>query len=222
MVTGSCQRGEVDRFDAGPQPAGRPPAPGRLGYVQAFLNSFWDLERHGAERWTTPAAYDAWLGERGFAPIASAADLQRALAVREALRALCLANHATAERPEPEPEAGVGAWRRGVLRPEEALAVLGHEGAAIAPGAALAPRLTAHGDRLEPAGDGPDAAVGLALAVVLAARADGSWGRLKACPHAHCGWAFHDASRNRSAQWCSMRLCGNRAKGAAFRRRTPR
>jgi predicted RNA-binding Zn ribbon-like protein len=27
-----------------------------------------------------------------------------------------------------------------------------------------------------------------------------------------CGWLFHDTSRNRTRQWCSMRGCGNRAK----------
>ena len=82
---------------------------------------------------------------------------------------------------------------------------------------ALAPSLRT--GALEPAGDGPDAACALALAIVFAARADGSFARLKACPHAHCGWAFYDGSRNRSGQWCSMRICGNRTKGEAFRRR---
>ena len=39
IMSGYCQSADVDRFDAGPQPAGRPPAPGRLAYVQAFLNT---------------------------------------------------------------------------------------------------------------------------------------------------------------------------------------
>ena len=55
----------MDRFDAGPQPAGRPPAPGRLGYVQAFLNTFWDLGGDGDEVWSSQAAYGAWLADRG-------------------------------------------------------------------------------------------------------------------------------------------------------------
>jgi len=202
----------VDRFDPGRQPAGRPPAPGRLGYVQAYLNTFWDLERGGVERWSTPAAFGAWLARRGFGGEASGSDLERALDVREALRALCLANHG-----DPlEPAEG---WRATALAAPAALAALDRAAVAIAPGAALAPRLGADGDGLEPAGDGPDAAVGLALGIVLAARADGSWSRMKACPHGQCGWVFFDASRNRSSQWCSMRLCGNRTKGAAFRRR---
>ena len=190
----------VDRFDAGTQPAGRPPAPGRLAFVQAFLNTFWDLDGDGSETWSTPGAYGAWLRARGFGGgAASAGDLDRALELREALRALCRANHDDGDAPA-------------------ALAVLDGIARAVAPAAALAPSLRT--GALEPAGDGPDAACALALGIVFAARADGTFARLKACPHAHCGWAFYDASRNRSGQWCSMRICGNRTKGEAFRRRS--
>jgi predicted RNA-binding Zn ribbon-like protein len=189
----------VDRFDAGPQPAGRPPAPGRLAYAQAFLNTFWDLGRDGGgELWPSPAAYGAWLHARRFAGPVSAAALDRAIELREALRALCLANHDGSDAPR-------------------ALAALDRVAREVAPAAALAPSLRT--GTLEPEGDGPDAACALALAIVFAARADGSFARLKACPHAHCGWAFYDGSRNRSGQWCSMRICGNRTKGEAFRRR---
>lgn len=69
------------------------------------------------------------------------------------------------------------------------------------------------------AGDGPDAALALVLGVVAEAQADGRWSRVKACPGPHCGWLFYDASRNRSRQWCSMEICGNRVKGREFRAR---
>ena len=49
----------MDRFDPGRQPAGRAPAPGRLGLVQAFLNSFWDLDAHGAEVWAVAFVPDS-------------------------------------------------------------------------------------------------------------------------------------------------------------------
>ena len=193
----------VDRFDAGRQPAGRAPAPGRLGLVQAFLNSFWDLDAGGVDRWTDPSAYAAWLRERGFEETGNvtAADLARAIELREALRALALANHDDAAAPEVE-------------------ATLDHIARDVAPGAGLTPRFGAHTPGLDVAGDGPDAALALVLGVVFAARLDGTWPRLKACPHAHCGWAFYDRSRNRSSQWCSMRICGNRTKGARHRERT--
>ena len=41
---------------------------------------------------------------------------------------------------------------------------------------------------------------------------DGTFARLKACREHTCEWAFYDHSRNRSATWCSMEVCGNRAK----------
>jgi predicted RNA-binding Zn ribbon-like protein len=192
----------VDRFDPGPQPAGRAPAPGRLGLVQAFLNSFWDLDAHGAERWARPADYGAWLHERGLAPRGAAGpdDLVRALALREALRALTLANH-----------------DRTPARAAEA--VLDRIAAEVAPAAGLTPRFGAGPPQLDVAAHGPDAALALVLGIVFTARADGTWARLKACPHARCGWAFYDRSRNRSSQWCSMRICGNRTKGARHRAR---
>src|SRR4051812_18164976 len=193
----------VDRFDAGRQPAGRAPAPGRLALVQAFLNTFWDLDAHGAERWADPAAYGRWLAERGFAggPV-TREDLARAMETREALRALALANHD--EVPAREAEA-----------------VLDRVAAEVARLAGLTPRFGGgDGDCLDVAADGPDAALALVLGAVFAARAHGTWRRFKACPHAHCGWAFYDLSRNRSSQWCSMRICGNRTKGARHRQRT--
>ena len=166
--------------------------------MQAFLNTFWDLDRHGREVWISTEAYAAWLAERGFNGPVGEADRARAIELREALRALCLANHDGAAPPS-------------------ALATLDRVAHAVAPGAALVPSLD--DGSLEPAGDGPDAACALVLGIVLTARMDGTFGRLKACPHAECGWVFYDTSRNRSAQWCSMRICGNRTKGATFRRR---
>ena len=51
------------------------------------------------------------------------------------------------------------------------------------------------------------------------AQAAGTWRRLKSCPGDHCGWLFYDGSRNASSRWCSMSICGNRRKTAAYRRR---
>ena len=118
--------------------------------------------------------------------------------MREGLRALFLAHN------------GAGRWPRRAP-PRRA--------AAPAP---LTPRLGALA--LEPAGDAAADAIALALGVVVLAARRRVAGRLKACPHEHCGWVFHDGSRNRSGQWCSMRVCGNRTKGASprFRRRVAR
>jgi predicted RNA-binding Zn ribbon-like protein len=48
---------------------------------------------------------------------------------------------------------------------------------------------------------------------------EGTWSRLKACLADTCQWAFYDQSKNRSAHWCSMAVCGNRAKARAYRNR---
>ncbi|MFE9333811.1 CGNR zinc finger domain-containing protein [Streptomyces sp. NPDC006925] len=40
----------------------------------------------------------------------------------------------------------------------------------------------------------------------------GEAARLKRCSEHTCAWVFWDASKNRSRRWCSMRVCGNRAK----------
>jgi predicted RNA-binding Zn ribbon-like protein len=197
-VTGYRQAVTVDRFDPGLQPSGRPPAPGRLGLVQAFLNTFWDLGGDGAEVWSSPEAYARWLGGRGFSGPVSRVDLDGAILVREALRSLALANHDDAAAPAAEE-------------------VLDRVALEVAPRAGLVPRFCAGGDRLDVAAGGPDAALALVLGIVFGARANGSWRRMKACPHAHCGWVFYDRSRNRSSQWCSMRICGNRTKAARHR-----
>ena len=65
-----------------------------------------------------------------------------------------------------------------------------------------------------------------AAAAVLAAAARlaeaGRWSRIKLCASDTCRWAFVDESRNRSRTWCSMDVCGNRAKARSFRSRARR
>lgn len=58
-----------------------------------------------------------------------------------------------------------------------------------------------------------------ALAEAIALRATGEWTRLKTCALDSCRYVFYDESRNRSGRWCSMQVCGNRAKTAAYRAR---
>jgi predicted RNA-binding Zn ribbon-like protein len=42
---------------------------------------------------------------------------------------------------------------------------------------------------------------------------------VKACEGAHCTLLFADHTRGRSRRWCSMAICGNRAKVTAHRDR---
>jgi predicted RNA-binding Zn ribbon-like protein len=60
-----------------------------------------------------------------------------------------------------------------------------------------------------------DAAVDLLTSADLA--------RLRQCAGNNCTWMFLDGSKNRSRRWCSMDVCGNRAKSQRHyaRLRTP-
>ena len=60
-------------------------------------------------------------------------------------------------------------------------------------------------------------ALGRIVAAAVTAMLDGTWPRLKVCRN--CDWSFYDYSKNRSASWCSMQICGNRLKTRAYRRR---
>jgi predicted RNA-binding Zn ribbon-like protein len=187
-------------YDAGPQSGDRRPAPGRLGLVQAFVNSHFSLGAdRGGDRFADPDGLAGWLAERGLAPGRVGPDeLARAVAVREGLRAQ-LARH------------------NGGDSAPEALARL----RAAVDGVPAAWRVDAAGAVVAvPAGTGVPAALGLVLSTVHEARADGTWPRLKACPGRHCGWAFYDHSRNAGSTWCSMQVCGGREKARAYRRRS--
>jgi hypothetical protein len=44
--------------------------------------------------------------------------------------------------------------------------------------------------------------------------------RIRRCAHPACVLWFHDTSRNGTRRWCSMEVCGNRAKAGRYYRRT--
>ena len=177
-------------------------APGRLEAVRLFVNSV-ELEEQ-TEELDSPEALAAWLDGHDLGPVrggATAADLDRAIALREALRELLLAQHGDhVADPAAAPTVEATA-RRARLEVR-----FGPDGTA----------------ELAPAGDGVDAALGRLLAIVADAQAEGTWSRMKACPWETCRWAFYDRSKNRSGVWCSMAVCGNRAKARAYRDRQAR
>jgi predicted RNA-binding Zn ribbon-like protein len=49
--------------------------------------------------------------------------------------------------------------------------------------------------------------------------AEGSRASLRLCANPHCGLFFYDTSRTHRRRWCSMAVCGNRNKVAAFARK---
>jgi predicted RNA-binding Zn ribbon-like protein len=176
-------------------------APGPLETVRRFVNTV-DLEAPEQDELSSPDALGAWLAGHGLAgdepPQAAAADLRRAIELREGLRGLLLAHHGDHD-VDPDAVAAVDAAAR------RARLQLSFASGGVA--------------RVAPAAGGVDGALGRLLGIVADAQADGTWERLKACPWSTCQYAFYDHSRNRSGVWCNMAVCGNRAKAQAFRAR---
>jgi len=182
------------------QPGGRPPAPGSLALVQAFINSHYDLEfDHGADLFDSPTRLRAWLASRRLIDARAQVtddDLLRAVAVREGLRELARCSD------------------NGDVAP--ALSLLNE----AAEGTAVEMRFGDRGPRfVARAGGGVNSAVGLILGLTTQAMLEGSWTRLKICPGDDCGWAFFDHSRNQTGRWCSMSVCGGRAKARSHYQR---
>jgi predicted RNA-binding Zn ribbon-like protein len=162
-------------------------APGELEFVRRFCNSV--NRENGAERFATSVALDRWLIGEGADPLhASRAGLVRVIALREALHDLVVANAAAADDPV--------AWR--------ALSEAAGDLSFRVVVERDEPRLQVRGSALD-------------VTAVMAARADGSWARLKACRNCH--WVVFDPSKNRSSRWCSMTACGGRHNAREYRRR---
>src|SRR5215216_4940680 len=180
------------------EPGGRPKAPGRLELLQRFINSHnHDFPREW-DRLGTPERAQAWLRHtRLVGPDVriSAGDAARLCELREAIRALTIANQAG----QPDP-ASLGLLRK-VSRTARLRVAVDDRGRTV----------------LEPGRPGVDGAVATLLGILHEAQLTGQWRRLKACRE--CGYAFFDRSRNRSAAWCAMSICGNRTKNRAYRRR---
>ncbi|MCH0564377.1 MULTISPECIES: CGNR zinc finger domain-containing protein [unclassified Streptomyces] len=69
--------------------------------------------------------------------------------------------------------------------------------------------------RLAPADEGPlPSRVAAAVAGAVVA---GTWTRLKACEADTCHWAYYDRSPAGRSRWCSMQVCGARAKMRRYR-----
>jgi predicted RNA-binding Zn ribbon-like protein len=57
------------------------------------------------------------------------------------------------------------------------------------------------------------------VGTLMAAQADGSWARVKACARDSCRWLFYDTTRNHSRTWCTSTTCGSREKAKRYYRR---
>jgi predicted RNA-binding Zn ribbon-like protein len=161
--------------------------------VRAFVNTL-DLEDR------VDVLDRGWLADQGLlgrTDELDASELERLVAVREAIRDLLSAHNAVevdvAAAAYTLDDAGRQAGMSVRFRPDGSTAF-----ETTAPGASASGRI---------------------LGAVASLAGTDAWNRLKACRWDGCRWAFFDEARNRSRAWCSMAACGNRAKARAYRRR---
>jgi predicted RNA-binding Zn ribbon-like protein len=131
-------------------------------------------------------------GRRG-----AAEELDGMRELREALRAACLAHTGTDMEP------GKSETLRRLLNGAPLVVDVDAAGrAALRPAKGLSglPLLTAR------------IAAGIATA-----ETEGDWQRLKACEACDCLWVFYDRSPAGRGRWCSMAVCGSRAKMRKYR-----
>lgn len=170
-------------------------APGDLAIVQDFVNTV-EIER-AADPLNVDDSLSGWCSSTGLCPAIDQAGLRQLREFREALRGVLEANAGDGKATERwsalEPFAGRAGYKM-----------------YITPAGVPA---------LRPEGSGADAAIAAVLAIVYDAIGKGTWLRLKACRKHSCRWAFYDKSKNGSGAWCSMQVCGNRAKAERRRAR---
>ncbi|MEU1530568.1 CGNR zinc finger domain-containing protein [Streptomyces fagopyri] len=184
----------------------RAPAPGGLALIQSLVNTL-DLES-GADRLDTAEGRAAFgLPENG---------TEAARELRESLRAVCLAH---ADHPPHRTVTPLGELLAGAPL---YLTVDGRDGGAgFTTAVAPVPADTVATATASAAGT-RSAAVGAPLASRVAAAiaeslVDGTWARLKACEAPTCHWAYYDRSPAGRGRWCSMAVCGARAKMRRYR-----
>ena len=180
------------------EPGGRPKAPGRLELLQRFINSHNHDLPGDWDRLGTQQKAQAWLRQKGLVEPdvrISAADAARLRKLREAIRSLAVAN------AEGRRDAASADIVRKASRTARLNVAIDDAGRTI----------------LEADQPGANGAVATLLGILHEAQVTDVWPRLKGCRQ--CGYAFFDRSKNRSAAWCAMSICGNRTKNRAYYRR---
>ncbi len=178
------------------QPGDRTPAPGPLALVQDLVNTV-DLEAD-RDRLRTIAELAAFATSHGSPGLTfTDSDVTEARRFREALRDACR-GHTGSQVPGAS-----AAVLRYTLGTSPLVLSIDEAGAARAvPAAGL---------------DGSPALIATVAAAILDAVAAGTWPRLKSCAAHRCQWVYYDHSPGGRGRWCTMSICGSRAKMRAYR-----
>lgn len=168
--------------------------PPYLAPAWAFVNTLYVED--GTELFTGPAALARWLRTQRLlvgAATATGAEFRLALNLRTALRALALANNGVPASADDLALAAASLARLPLLATPDG----------------LVPRSTAPVIR----------ALSTVAASYATASASGEWHRLRRCPADECASIFWDSSARAARRWCTMRVCGNRAKSRSYAER---
>jgi predicted RNA-binding Zn ribbon-like protein len=172
-----------------------------IGLLLDFMNTV-DVEE-GTDLFAAGAKpLSGWLSGHGLArpgTRATPTDVQAALDLRRGLRSLALANNDEPTDPDD------------VRAAQDVLSSFSFR-LVLPMGAERTPVLSTRGRSVSDA-------LGTIAAAYFTAAVRGDWPRVRRCPAPDCAWVFWDSSKNASRRWCSMRVCGNRAKARAFRLR---
>ncbi|MGA8535453.1 MAG: CGNR zinc finger domain-containing protein [Candidatus Tumulicola sp.] len=179
------------------EPPGSDQAPGRLDLLRIFVNTL-DYPA-GPDELASLEGATQWCRSHGLPAVSNQREVQRLRGFREALRTLLFANNGEGD--------ATLAWS--AMQP-----YLGAARFAMVVDSQLRPAL-------EAAGAGAERAIGMMLAIAYDAISAGTWLRLRACRKSTCRFAYFDRSKNGSRAWCSMAVCGNRAKAQRRRSREP-
>lgn len=169
--------------------------PQQLALVNSFASSV-DVDTK-QDDFDSTARFGRWLAAQGIAVgrEPTAAELELATGLRDALRAELHGHHGTGD---PGARSRLDSYASRVpLR------------AAFGAGPAS----------LAGAGEGIEKMLGDVIAEIVLAEREGTWPRVKICREDTCQAVFFDQSKNQSKTWCSMGVCGNRNKTRSYRSR---
>ncbi len=151
-----------------------------------LLNTQWLTSGTPEDLLATPAGTQAWLAVAGVAATPAPGTRQALISARQAIRDVVTGQGEAAAR-------------------DRLNAVLGHGRLRLSLGPPMSPQQTLDVD--EPAWR-PAVMAAANLLELLAEAPD----RIRRCQHPDCILWFYDTTRNGTRRWCSMAVCGNRAK----------